>query len=413
MSYLSLKKYGYKHPTQLKDEVDRRRNSPATLTLNFDKNQYFLVLIPEIVNKLEEILLTERLTIPTLVDSLPSHASDYAKTAMLIREICSTHEIEGVASTRREIEESTVSATKIPQRKRFSEFFTVLSELFSGVEPPMITSLKDIRHVYDRVTSGGLEDNTELDGELFRKDPVYIRSSQQKLLHTGFHPESAINAGLNAMLAEVKDPTTTRLYSALLCHFMFETVHPFYDGNGRTGRVLLAYQLQPLLHELTILSLSQAISQSKNLYYNALHEARDERNHGELTAFILQMLNFIVEAQDLVIDNLNYAKELINELANALDSLSFHEPSLTDSAELYRNILLQLGKHYIFGSDLGLKLPELSAYLPRRLSEKTLRKYCQQLQDAGFLSVTTKRPLRFIISEGGAQKLKISTRLYQ
>ena len=48
--------------------------------------------------------------------------------------------------------------------------------------------------------------------------------------------------------------------SALLCHFLFEHIHPFYDGNGRTGRYLLALHLSEPLSQPTVLSLSRTIA---------------------------------------------------------------------------------------------------------------------------------------------------------
>lgn len=80
-----------------------------------------------------------------------------AKTALLYREIKETHQIEGVHSSRREIEES--AAVFPTQRRRFSEFFMVLAELFSASEPQEVASLEDIRRLYDRITAG---ENSEL-----------------------------------------------------------------------------------------------------------------------------------------------------------------------------------------------------------------------------------------------------------
>ena len=57
-------------------------------------------------------------------------------------------------------------------------------------------------------------------------------------------------------------------------HYQFEALHPFHDGNGRTGRMLnvLFLQDQKLL-EWPVLYLSRAIIREKNRYYEILSQA--------------------------------------------------------------------------------------------------------------------------------------------
>lgn len=60
-----------------------------------------------------------------------------------------------------------------------------------------------------------------------------------------------------------------------LLHFQFETIHPFYDGNCRTGRILnILFLVQQDLLDLPILYLSRFIIQRKADYYRLLQEVR-------------------------------------------------------------------------------------------------------------------------------------------
>ncbi len=64
-------------------------------------------------------------------------------------------------------------------------------------------------------------------------------------------------------------------------HFQFETIHPFYDGNGRTGRILnILYLVEEELLDLPILYLSIFILQRKTDYYRLLQEVWSKKQSG-------------------------------------------------------------------------------------------------------------------------------------
>ena len=59
-------------------------------------------------------------------------------------------------------------------------------------------------------------------------------------------------------------------------HHQFESIHPFYDGNGRTGRIIcILYLVANGLLDLPVLYLSRYITQNKQEYYNRLQDVRD------------------------------------------------------------------------------------------------------------------------------------------
>lgn len=72
-------------------------------------------------------------------------------------------------------------------------------------------------------------------------------------------------------------------------HYQFESIHPFYDGNGRTGRIINVVYL--ILHDLLsepILYLSGYIIEHKADYYRLLQAVRTEQNWSDWIVFILQ-----------------------------------------------------------------------------------------------------------------------------
>jgi Fic family protein len=78
------------------------------------------------------------------------------------------------------------------------------------------------------------------------------------------------------------------LIKMAIIHHQFESIHPFYDGNGRTGRIInIIYLIQKDLLDLPVLYLSRYIIKHKKDYYRLLQEVRDEKNWEEWILFML------------------------------------------------------------------------------------------------------------------------------
>jgi len=81
------------------------------------------------------------------------------------------------------------------------------------------------------------------------------------------------------------------LVKMALIHHQFESIHPFYDGNGRTGRIVnVLYLVKEGLLDTPVLYLSRAIVHSKSDYYSLLQDAR-ERDQWE--QWVLYMLSAV------------------------------------------------------------------------------------------------------------------------
>ncbi|KAA9353014.1 Fic family protein [Larkinella humicola] len=78
------------------------------------------------------------------------------------------------------------------------------------------------------------------------------------------------------------------LVKMAVVHYQFESIHPFYDGNGRTGRIInILYLVQKELLNLPILYLSRYIIQNKAGYYEHLQAVRDQQNWESWILYIL------------------------------------------------------------------------------------------------------------------------------
>ncbi len=85
------------------------------------------------------------------------------------------------------------------------------------------------------------------------------------------------------------------LIKMALLHHQFESIHPFYDGNGRTGRILnVLYLVQKGLLEAPVLYLSRHIVRTKSDYYGLLQAVREQRDSVEIwQQWVLYMLTAV------------------------------------------------------------------------------------------------------------------------
>ena len=265
----------------------------------------------------EKILLAER-RVSRLWNQIPGVMRwDYIRHS-ISEELFATNEMEGVRSTRKETQDAVDAADKARKdgddpKARFSEFAKLYLNL-TDKDSALPAGIADIRDIYDKVVLDEINENDKPDGDLFRKGDVEIQGPHGLAIHNGVKGEGNIGALLTDMIHLATSDEIPRLQSAIMSHFLFEYVHPFYDGNGRTGRYLLALYLNHDLTMPTVLSLSRTIAENKNAYYKAFMEAEDKLNCGELTLFVNTILGFIRKAQDELIDELEVRVDQLDKL---------------------------------------------------------------------------------------------------
>lgn len=125
------------------------------------------------------------------------------------------------------------------------------------------------------------------------------------------------------------------LIKMAVLHYQFESIHPFYDGNGRTGRILnVLYMVNKGLLDIPVLYLSRYIVNNKAQYYSLLQKVRDEDAWEQWLLYILdavirtskQTIQMVEAIQKALLDYKHairskhkfYSQDLINNL--------FHHP---------------------------------------------------------------------------------------
>jgi len=130
----------------------------------------------------------------------------------------------------------------------------------------------------------------EPDKAWIRKIPwTVLMNWEWKVIYTPPAGEKTIKALLNNLEKYInsKDKIDPLVKLAII-HYQFESIHPFPDGNWRTGRILMILFLSlTWLLELPILYLSEYINKNKFEYYNSLHNVREKWDWDRLINYIL------------------------------------------------------------------------------------------------------------------------------
>lgn len=139
-----------------------------------------------------------------------------------------------------------------------------------------------------------LAPDQELNGELFCKGPVQIVDGNHKTVHSWFFPEFKIIEDIHTRLEILSRGS---LVGALISHFMFETVHPFHEGNGRVGCFLFSMCLSEPLSPAVALTLSSSINQNVLKCYKAFQTVEHLLNHSDCTSFVIFLLKTLLAGQ--------------------------------------------------------------------------------------------------------------------
>jgi Fic family protein len=158
------------------------------------------------------------------------------------------------------------------------------------------------------------------------------------------------------------------LIKMAIIHYQFESIHPFYDGNGRTGRIInILYLIQEKLQDLPILYLSNYIIKNKSDYYRLLQEVRIKNNWEE-------WLLFMIKAVDQT------SRETIDLIIKIRELMMNYKRTLRDNYKFYsQDLLNNLFKHpytkiEFIQRDLNVSRITAANYLNQLADDKLLTK---------------------------------------
>ena len=188
-----------------------------------------------------------------------------------------------------------------PAAKEVLFYREAINEGFRMVRNKNILTLNDIKRVQQI-----LEQNSAG----FRTTPgtQLKRSSDGAVIYTPPQDGMAIEKYMTNLEQFINDHSLSSLDPLIkmaIIHHQFESIHPFYDGNGRTGRIInILYLVISDLLDLPILYLSRYVTRNKGEYYHLIQAIRDKNtdNAKEWEAWILFMLKGVeTTAEDTIL----------------------------------------------------------------------------------------------------------------
>lgn len=282
------------------------------------------------------------------------------ETKAVLKSLPSAHaalaELKGIASTipNQNILINTLGLQEAKDSSAIENIITTHDDLykselnldsFKSLEAKEVQNyISALKKGFERIKTKGLITNNiiveiqkELEGNSagFRKLPgtALKNPSTGEIIYTPPQDINEINKLMTNLEKFINDPSMCDydpIIKMAIIHYQFESIHPFYDGNGRTGRIInILFLIIEKLQNLPILYLSNYIIQNKADYYRLLQELRDNENWEE---WLLFMIHGIEKTSRETIELIIQIKELMMEYKHKLrDNYKFYSQDLLNN----------------------------------------------------------------------------------
>jgi len=278
--------------------------------------------------------------------------------AIVLREAKDSSEIENIVTTQDEIYKAiTLNAKKTidPAAKEVVRYREALWQGTHAIKRKGLLSISDIVKIQNIIVENDAGIRTT-PGTALEND----RNSE--IIYTPPQDEQRIKALLDNFTDYLNDDDDSLTKSAIL-HYQFEAIHPFYDGNGRSGRIVNVLYLILKQHlDIPILYLSSYIVERKPEYYRLLLEVSSNYQWDKWILYILKGIETTAKA---TIEKLRAIKELMD---NTIEFVRQRAPKIY-SKELVETLFVHpYCKNEFVEQSTGVERKAASRYL-HKLSE--------------------------------------------
>jgi Fic family protein len=205
----------------------------------------------------------------------------------------------------------------------------------------------------------------------FRDEERVVIQSSTAVVYTPPRGRDVIReklANLVHFLSDESEDSLDPLVKMAIAHYQFEAIHPFDDGNGRTGRILnLLYLVDRKLLSIPVLYLSRFIIQNKNEYYTLLRSVTEQQ---DWKPWLLYMLQGVEETSRWTTKRIHAIRNLFE---STVEKCRAELPSRVYSKELVELIFVQPYCKIQFLVDAGM------------CERKTASGYLKNLEEVGVL----------------------------
>lgn len=294
-------------------------------------------LLPPVVSKDEALKLYKKVAqVKPLIGTLNAElehslVSDSLIQIFSLKESVESTRIEGTQVTFTDIIEQATKEQKSSEVIAVENYQKALSKGIEAIERDEPISTRLILELHRTLMANQTRGTTSASGE-FRKtqnflgptknieDAVYIPVAANEIPHYMTNWEYYLNSASHSSFVKeineetefVLDENSDTLIKTAIAHAQFESIHPFLDGNGRMGRIIIVLStMQDRLINRPVFFVSEELEKERLRYYNRLNATRGDNPNW------FSWIAFFLDSCERMALNMLQKLESINELANS------------------------------------------------------------------------------------------------
>ena len=214
-------------------------------------------------------------------------------STLTLQEAKESSSVENIVTTQDDLYKTELAMDHFcsPAAKEVLDYRGAILHGFDMIREKHLLTCKVIKEIQCKLEHNRAGFRTLPGTKLKREDGVVIYEPPQDALEI-----ERLMANLENFINDEETSSLDPLIKMAIVHHQFESIHPFYDGNGRTGRIINILMLVTSdLLDLPILYLSRYITRNKGEYYRLIQSIRDKEgnNAQEWEAWIMFVLDGI------------------------------------------------------------------------------------------------------------------------